>query len=171
MIDWHLIWGWPLIVAGGGFAIVALIGGLATEIGPWYYALKKPSFQPPNWLFGPAWTVIFALIAIAAAQAWVSAPSFDDRHRIVVAFVVNGVLNTLWSILFFKLRRPDWALAEVVLLWLSIVWLIVVAWPVSKAAVLLLLPYILWVSFAAVLNRAIVRLNPEIAAQEKARRT
>lgn len=159
MIRWDLLAGWPLVIAGGGFALVGLLGGLATEVGPWYRALKKPRYQPPDWLFGPAWTVIFALIAVAAANAWNTASNVDDRRRIVIAFVVNGVFNVLWSVLFFKLRRPDWALLEVALLWLSIVWLIAVAWPISYSSAWLLAPYLAWVTFAAMLNLAVVKLN------------
>ena len=152
-------WARPLAVSVAGFTLVALVGGLATEIGPWYRALQKPPFQPPDWLFGPAWTVIFALTAIAAADCWRHALSASDRQRVVVAFVANGLLNVLWSVLFFKLRRPDWALAEVALLWLSIVWLIVVARPLSARAMALLVPYLAWVSFASILNYAVVHLN------------
>lgn len=152
-------WRRPLAVSIAGFTLVALLGGLATEIGPWYRALQKPSFQPPDWLFGPAWTVIFILTAVAAADCWRHAQSDADRRRVAVAFVVNGILNILWSVLFFKLRRPDWALAEVVLLWSSIVSLMVVAWPLTRRAVALLVPYLAWVSFASILNLAVVRLN------------
>lgn len=151
--------GRPLLVAGAGFFLVGLLGGLATEIGPWYRGLIKPSFQPPDWLFGPAWTLIFALTAYAAADAWRKSESEAGRRRIAVAFTVNGVLNIFWSVLFFKLKRPDWALIEVVPLWLSIAWMIVVVRPVSTKAAWLLVPYIGWVTFAAVLNLAVVRLN------------
>ena len=120
--------GKPLLVSGAGFFLVGLLGGLATEIGPWYRALVKPSFQPPDWLFGPAWTLIFALTAYAAADAWRRADTEPDRRRIAIAFTVNGLLNILWSVLFFKLRRPDWALIEVVPLWLSIAWMIPTVW-------------------------------------------
>ncbi len=150
---------WPYVVAGAVAAGVGLIGGLSTEIGPWYRALKKPSFQPPDWLFGPAWTIIFALVAYAGAEVWQAATTPDARRLIVLAFAVNGFLNILWSILFFKFRRPDWALIEVALLWLSIVMLIAVSWGLSTRAVLALVPYLLWVSFASVLNYAAVQLN------------
>jgi tryptophan-rich sensory protein len=139
--------------------VVAAAGGSATDIGPWYRALKKPAFQPPDWLFGPTWTLIFALTAIAAADAWTAAPAGIARRRIVFAFSLNGVLNVLWSVLFFALRRPDWALVEVVALWLSIVAMLVAVRPWSIRATVLLLPYLAWVTFAAILNLEIVRLN------------
>jgi tryptophan-rich sensory protein len=156
----HPMWpdGQALTVAALGATVVAVLGGIATQIGPWYRALAKPWFQPPDWLFGPAWTVIFALTALAIATAWtVASPGY--RPAIVAAALVNGVANVLWSVLFFTLRRPDWALVEVVLLWLSIVALMVVVARVSLYATLLLLAYLAWVSFAAVLNLAVVRLN------------
>jgi tryptophan-rich sensory protein len=149
----------PALVAGGGAVFVAVAGGALTEIGPWYRGLAKPSFQPPDWLFGPAWTLIFALSAWSAVTAWEAAPDDRARRWVIILFVANGALNVLWSLLFFKLRRPDWALVEVALLWASILVLIVVLGSWSRSAALMLAPYLAWVSFAAVLNWAIVRLN------------
>jgi translocator protein len=139
--------------------VVALLGGLATEIGPWYRGLAKPSWQPPDWLFGPAWTVIFGFIAAAGTIAWRTAPDAHMRRMLAWLFAINAALNVLWSILFFKLRRPDWALIEVVFLWLSILALIVCTNRWSRRAALLLVPYLAWVTFAGVLNGAVVRLN------------
>ncbi len=153
------ILGKPLAVAAAGVVVVAVSGGLATDIGPWYRALEKPWFQPPDWLFGPAWTLIFALIALAAAEMWQSVVDEGSRKRVVWAFSLNGALNVLWSVLFFTLKRPDYALAEVVLLWLSIAGLMWMARPISGQALRLLIPYLAWVSFAAALNLAVVRLN------------
>ncbi len=139
---------WGLLVAG--------IGAGLTDLTPWYRTLRKPSWQPPDWLFGPAWTVILAL----ASWSFYLALSTGDQTALVVAlFVANGVLNIVWSPLFFRSRRPDWALIEVPFLWLSILAPMVALWPVSQTASLLLLPYLLWVSFAAFLNLTIVRLN------------
>lgn len=151
--------GKPLAVAVAGVVVVAVAGGLATDIGPWYRALRKPWFQPPDWLFGPAWTLIYAMIAVAAADMWQSAADERARSRVVSAFALNGALNALWSVLFFTLKRPDYALAEVVLLWLSIAGLMWMARPISGRAFWLLTPYLAWVSFAAALNLAVVRLN------------
>lgn len=149
----------PILVAGGCAVLVAAIGGTVTEIGPWYRSLTKPWFQPPDWAFGPAWTLIFALAALSAAQAWRDAPDQAAREWLIGLFALNGFLNILWSLLFFKLRRPDWALFEVVLLWASIVLLIVVLGRYSRLGALLLVPYLIWVSFAAYLNLAVVKLN------------
>ena len=142
---------WGVLVAG--------TGAWLTELSPWYHELKRPSWQPPDWLFGPAWTVILGLASLSLFLALRYSQDRGGRLLILGLFVLNGVLNVLWSPLFFKLRRPDWALAEVPLLWLSILLPIVLFWPVSWIGSLLLLPYLAWVSFAAVLNLTIVRLN------------
>ncbi len=157
-------WG-PILVAALGACAVAAAGGLATEIGPWYRALRKPSWQPPDWAFAPAWTVIFALTAWAAVLGWQRAPDAAVAAIVVAVFAANGVLNMLWSLLFFKLRRPDWALMEVAALWLSIVVLIATLAGLSTLGAWLLVPYLLWVSFAAFLNLTIVRLNRPFAAR------
>lgn len=154
----------PIFIAATGAIVVAGLGGLATDIGPWYRALEKPWWQPPDLAFGPVWTLIFTLTAAAAVLAWRGARTSAQRTAIVLAFAANGVLNVFWSVLFFTVKRPDWALGEVVFLWASIVVLIVVAGRSSRTASLLLLPYLAWVSFAAVLNLAIVRLNSPFGA-------
>ena len=138
---------------------MAALGGAATDIGPWYQALTKPSWQPPDWLFGPAWTLIYALTALAALEAWISAPKGWPRTRIIGFFSLNALLNLLWSQLFFGFQRPDWALIEVVALWASIILLMVVVRPYATRAVWLLVPYLLWVSFAGFLNYTVVQLN------------
>ena len=149
----------PILIAFGAALVVAALGGAATDIGPWYQGLVKPSWQPPDWLFGPAWTLIYALTALAALEAWIRAPKGWPRTRIIGVFAFNALLNLLWSQLFFGLQRPDWALVEVGALWASIILLMVVVKPYSVRAVWLLVPYLLWVSFAAFLNFTVVRLN------------
>lgn len=149
----------PLLVATlAAFAVITL-GGALTDIGPWYRDLVKPSWQPPNWLFGPAWTTIFALAVVSAVSVWRATTDRTQRAWIIGLFAVNAGFNLLWSALFFALKRPDWALAEVGFLWLAIALPMVVFWRLSKTASLCLLPYLLWVSFAAYLNFTIVRLN------------
>jgi tryptophan-rich sensory protein len=149
----------PLIVSAGLALLVAIAGGLLTDIGSWYYALKVPSWKPPDWAFGPVWTTIFTLCAISAALAWRDAGEEGLRTRVVTLFVVNAVLNIAWSWLFFTLKRPDWALIEVAALWLSVLALIIGLWGISRTASLLLVPYLAWVSVAATLNQSIVRMN------------
>jgi translocator protein len=153
----------PILVAFGAAVVVAGLGGAATDIGPWYQALEKPAWQPPDWLFGPAWTLIYALTALAAVEAWIWAPQGWPRTRLIGFFALNAFLNVLWSQLFFAFRRPDWALIEVGALWASIILLMVVVRPYSRRAVWLLVPYLLWVSFAAFLNFTVVRLNAPFA--------
>ncbi len=149
----------PFVIAAVAAVAVAALGATVTDLGPWYQELNQPNWKPPDWLFGPAWTLIFALATLSAATAWRDAPSQDDREWMIGLFALNGSLNILWSLLFFRLQRPDWALAEVVLLWLSVLWLIVVLGRYSRPASLLLIPYLAWVAFAGLLNLAVVRLN------------
>jgi translocator protein len=142
---------WGVLVAGAG--------AFLTELSPWYHALRRPSWQPPDWLFGPAWTVILGMASLSLFLTLRQSPDRANRLMIVTLFIVNGALNVLWSPLFFRWQRPDWALGEVPFLWLSILAPIVLLWPISSTASLLLLPYLVWVSFAAFLNLTIVRLN------------
>jgi translocator protein len=153
----------PILTAAIAASVLGILGALVTDLSAWYYGLRKPAWQPPDWLFGPAWTLIFGLAALAGILAWKEAWGSGDRTRIVVLFAVNAALNVGWSWLFFRLHRPDWALVEVGFLWLSIVVLMVALWPMSRTASWLLAPYLAWVTFAAVLNFAIVRLNGPFA--------
>ena len=152
-----------IIVAALSALILAGAGGLLTTIGPWYRGLRKPSWQPPDWAFGPAWTLILGMAAASAVLAWRGAAP-DARTGVVLMFAANAVFHLAWTPLFFNLRRPDWALAEVVLLWLSLVVLVMGLWPHSHTASLLILPYLAWVTFAAYLNLTIVRLNAPFGA-------
>jgi tryptophan-rich sensory protein len=129
----------------------------------WYAQLNKPSWQPPGWAFGPAWTIILGLAAWSAVIAWNAASSPAEQRSILILFAVNGLCHLAWSPLFFKAQRPDWALIEVVFLWASLIALVAGLWPISIQAAMLILPYLAWVSFAAYLNLTIVRLNPRTA--------
>ncbi len=149
----------PAIVAALAAFLVAGTGGALTRLGPWYLALNKPWWQPPGWAFGPAWTLIFGLIAASGAVAWHRSRSASARRAIIAAFALNALLNMGWSLLFFHLQHPDWAVIEVAFLWLSIVVLILVVRRSSDRAAWLLAPYLCWVSFASFLNFTIVRLN------------
>ena len=140
-------------------AAVGALGAWITELGPWYYNLREPAWKPPDWLFGPAWTLIFALAAVAFVLAWKNARTNRARVLILVLFAININLNILWSGLFFRLHRPDYALVEVAFLWLSIVALIVGLRRFSPTTGWLLAPYLAWVTFAAVLNFEVVSLN------------
>jgi len=156
----HFLSNWgPTLVSAGGVTVVAVAGAVLTELGPWYYGLKKPSWQPPDWLFGPAWTLIFILEATAGVLAWDRLHARPAMFLLVALLAVNGVLNVVWSLLFFKWKRPDRALLEVGFLWLSIAAPMLVLFLNVGWAWVLLLPYLLWVSFAAFLNWTIIRLN------------
>lgn len=154
-----------IIVAMLCAVAIAGIGGALTVIGPWYRALRKPSWQPPDWAFGPAWAVILGLAAWAGVLAWEAAPDEAARIRVIALFAVNGVFHILWNPLFFRWRRPDWALIEVLFLWLSVLALIVGIAPFSAEAAWFLAPYLAWVAFAAYLNLAVVRLNRPFGGQ------
>lgn len=158
-MNWSPDFTWPLGIAAAVAIVVAIAGAVLTEIGPWYDGLKKPGWKPPDWAFGPVWTTIFVLTVIATALAWQAAGESGARPLIFWALAINAILNIAWSGIFFKMRRPDWALREVVLLWFSILSLILVLGSASFTAGLLLVPYILWVSTAAFLNLRIVQLN------------
>ncbi len=151
-----------IVVAAVWGVVVAGAGGILTDISAWYRTLRKPSWQPPDWLFGPAWTVILGL---ASWSLYICLDLGIDPWVVGVLFGVNAVANIVWSPLFFKLGRPDWALAEVPFLWFSILAPIVVLWPFSHLASLLFVPYLVWVSFAAFLNWTIVRLNRPFATR------
>jgi translocator protein len=148
--------GWAVVLGG--------VGGVLTTIGPWYRDLKKPSWQPPDWLFGPAWTIILGLAAWAAVLAWNGALDANTRTTIVILYGANFIFHLLWSPLFFTLRRPDWSLIEVAFLWSSVLALLIGLRPASVMASWLIVPYFIWVSFATLLNMAIVKLNRPFAA-------
>jgi tryptophan-rich sensory protein len=137
------------------------IGGLATAkaIPTWYRTLEKPAFNPPDWLFGPAWTTLYVLMGIAAFLVWSRGLGAPGVRLALAVFLVQLVLNAVWSVLFFGLRSPLAGFVEIIVLWLAILASVVLFFRVSSAAGILLLPYIAWVTFAAVLNAAILTLN------------
>lgn len=152
-------WILPGVVAAIAAMIVAVLGATIMDLGPWYQALEKPSWNPPDVLFPVGWTIIFALNTVAIVSAWRSAPTPKVSDTIVGLFALNAFLNITWSMLFFRIQRPDWAFIEVLLLWLSILALVIYCGRYSRSAALLFLPYLGWVTFAAALNWAVVDLN------------
>ena len=150
----------PVITAVAGTVAVLGAGGAVTTVGPWYHALNKPKWQPPSWLFGPAWTLIGGFTAWSAVIGWDAVKTRRQRRILIGLFSLNGALNIAWSVLFFNRKRPDLALIEVVPLWLSIAALLADMALISRRAAWLMSPYLAWVSFAAFLNLTIVRLNP-----------
>ncbi len=155
----------PVAVAVAAALSVAILGGLATDIGPWYAALRKPPWQPPDWLFGPVWTTIYALVVIAGVRAWRRSADKASREWLLALFACNAFVNVLWSLLFFRLHRPDWALLETGVLWSSVLALCIAVGRRDRTGGALLLPYLAWVSFASVLNVVIVTLNAPFAAR------
>ena len=124
----------------------------------WYAGLQKPSWNPPSWLFGPAWSLLYILMAVAAWLVWREG-GWKAQGRALRLFLLQWFLNALWTPLFFGLHRPGLAFAEIVLLWLAIVATLWSFWRARKLAGLLLVPYLAWVTFATVLNFTIWRLN------------
>jgi len=143
----------PLVVGG--------LSGFSTSRGveTWYPTLAKPSFNPPSWVFGPVWTTLYILMGIAAFFVWRKGFAREGVKFALSLFVVQLSLNGLWSIVFFGLQWPGWAVVEIALLWLTIVATLIAFWRVTTAAGWLLVPYLAWVSFAAVLNGSIWMLN------------
>jgi len=147
------------MVAAGAALATAIAGGAMTRIDGWYRALDKSALNPPDWAFAPAWTIIYALAALAATFGWRDAKTLRDRWLLMILFFINALLNIAWSAVFFTLRRPDWALAEVATLWISVLVLIVFLARFSRSGSALMVPYLAWVSYAAWLNYRVVVLN------------
>ncbi len=147
--------GWLVLTIGGG----AVVGYLSNSgVSPWYAALDKPAWTPPPWVFGPVWTTLYALLGVAAWLVWSRTGQRLDAPAIRL-FLVQLALNFAWSFLFFSLQQPGLALVEILVLWVSIAVTILVFSRTSTVASALLIPYLLWVSYAAALNAAIVRAN------------
>lgn len=141
-----------------------LIGGLggivsASAIGTWYQSLHKPSYTPPDWIFGPAWTTLYAVMGIAAYLVW--REGFGKRivKAALFAFAIQLFFNALWSPLFFGLHSPLLAMVDIIFLWVALVITTAYFFHVITTAGLLMLPYLAWVSFATVLNYGLWRLN------------
>ena len=143
------------------FAAAALGARASIEAQPFYDQLVQPGWAPPPWLFGPVWTVLYALMAVSAWLVWRSGGLRARRFELGL-FLVQLVLNSLWSWLFFVLNLGGVAFAEVILLWVIILATLIAFWRVNPLAGLCLVPYLLWVSFAAVLNYVLWRMNPGV---------
>lgn len=141
-----------------GVAAAAGSAATASSVNSWYPKLDKPGFNPPSWVFGPAWTTLYLLMGIADHIVAQKGDGEEIQHARSI-YRVQLVLNALWSVLFFGRRSPGAALIEIPFLWVAIVMTIIAFGRVSRTAALLLVPYLLWTSFAAVLNASIWRLN------------
>lgn len=151
-----------LIVSIAACQLVGAVGAIATSssVRTWYQTLVKPSFNPPGWVFAPVWTALYTLMGIAAWLVWKKGWAVPAVRTALMAFVVQLVLNALWSWAFFGFRQPFWGLVDLFALWAAIAVTLVLFLRISVAAGVLMTPYLLWVSFAGVLNYYIWRLNP-----------
>ena len=141
-----------LAVAGVGAAATA------TSVNGWYQTLNKPSWNPPDWLFGPVWTTLFVMMGVAAWLAW-RRDGWLSARTAMIWFGIQLALNMLWSVLFFGLQSPGLAFAEILVLWMAIVATVLAICERTVGGALLLTPYLAWTTFAAVLNFTIWRLN------------
>ena len=133
---------------------VAFVGSLFTSTNTdtaWYDSIK-PEITPPNWVFPIVWNVLFVLIALSLYFSWANSKNKKDKEKIILAFGINFILNIFWSVLYFTLKNPFVALLEIFVLWSSIMFMIYVTYGISKKAAYLLVPCLLWVSFATILN-------------------
>ena len=146
--------------------IVAGAGGFLTDTGPWYRSMKFPEWKPPDWAFGPIWTLVLVCATLGAAKGLQAAPDDQTYWLCVAVLGANALLNILWNAIFFPLRRPDWAFVEVVIFWLSIVAVMLVIGSHAPYAALYFLPYLFWVGIASLLNWKIVVLNRPFGAMQ-----
>jgi tryptophan-rich sensory protein len=149
-----------LVIAIAVCFLAAAIGGVATtsSVNGWYAQINKPSWNPPDWIFGPVWTILYLMMGASAWLVWKQS-DFSKARLALGFFAIQLALNITWSVLFFGLRQPGWAFVEIIALWVSIALTIVLFYKHSKLAAGLLVPYLLWVTFAAGLNFAIWSLN------------
>ena len=131
----------------------------ASSVTTWYPILVKPSFNPPSWLFGPVWITLYAMMGVALYLVWREKQAGKETKQAIAVFLAQLAINSVWSIVFFGLKSTGAALVVIAVLWLLIAASIWKFYPIKKAAAWLLVPYLLWVSFASVLNYAIWRLN------------
>lgn len=139
-----------------------IVGGLsgyftASNIATWYVTLNKPFFNPPNYLFGPVWTVLYLMMGISLGM--IINAKHSNKNKSLIIFSIQLVLNFFWSVIFFSLQSPGWAAVEIITLWLSIIYMILNFYKINKWSGLLQIPYLLWVTFASVLNISIYVLN------------
>ena len=140
---------------------IGATSGLFTEtgVGSWYQTIQKPSWNPPGWIFGPVWTLLYILMGVALYLVWKSDAAPALKRTAIILFSIQLVLNFFWSLIFFNQHAIGWALVEIIVLWLSILATIFVFARINNTAAWLLVPYISWVSFAGILTYTIWKLN------------
>jgi len=152
---------WGIVISVLICELIGISGAFFTmpSIPTWYKTLNKPFFSPPNWLFGPVWTILYLMMGISAYLIWEKGLKNKKVKEALLFFAVQLILNFSWSLIFFGLQLPFSAFINIITLWLAILVTILRFNKISKTAGYLLIPYLLWVSFASVLNLAIVILN------------
>ncbi|MET0262186.1 MAG: TspO/MBR family protein [Rariglobus sp.] len=153
---------WPALL--GFIAVVATVSALggwitSTSVTTWYAELAKPDWRPPNWLFGPAWTLLYAMMAVVAWRIWCVRKTAPEAHSLLALWGVQLALNCAWSFLFFGLRSPLAGLVDIVILLVLLFWIQVRLAGFHRLLALLWIPYVLWVGFATALNFSIWRLQ------------
>jgi len=141
--------------------VVAFLGSAFTlpSITTWYAQLNKPFFSPPNWIFGPVWTVLYFLMGVSLYIIWNKNLKNKKKEDAIKIFIFQLTLNLLWSLVFFGLHQPLLAFIAIIILWISIFMMIKYFYKISKTSAYLLVPYIIWVTFASILNLAVAVLN------------
>lgn len=154
MVLWKVVKSIAVALVAGSF------GGIATSssVQTWYPTLAKPEWNPPAWVFGPVWTVLYVLMGLAAGAIW-SMPESRERNRALGLYWLQLALNVAWSFLFFGLRSPGAAFFEIVMLWAAILGTLFLFWRQKAWTGALLIPYLAWVTFASALNFSIWQLN------------
>lgn len=152
---------WKLVVSILACLAAGGIGSIFTRsaIPTWYATLEKPVFSPPNWLFAPVWTLLYILMGIAAFLVWRKGSGNRQVKTALIVFLIQLIINALWSVVFFGLESPLFGLVVILVLWVVILVTVIQFYKISRAASVLLWPYLLWVTFAAVLNSSIWLLN------------
>ena len=141
--------------------VAAAVGGIitASPVQTWYQTIQRPPWNPPDWLFGPVWTILYLMMAVALWRVWRLGWGESGVRVAVVLFLIQLILNVLWSFVFFGLRQPGWGFLEIVVLWGFILATLITFYRLERLAGLLLIPYLAWVTFAGILNGVVWRLN------------
>jgi len=152
---------WKLVVSIIACLAAGAVGSIFTRqaIPTWYATLEKPAFNPPDWLFAPVWTLLYLMMGVAAFLVWRKGLENRQVRIALIVFLIQLVLNALWSVVFFGLESPLYGLIVIAALWVAILFTVLKFYRISLAASVLLWPYLLWVTFAAVLNVSIWLLN------------
>ncbi len=149
-----------LIISVGCPVVLGAMAGIFTSraIPQWYVSLNQPSFNPPNWVFGPVWTILYILMGISFYFIW-QFPSTPVRNAAITIYIVQLLLNFAWTFIFFYFKKIGLAFAEIILMWIAILVMIIAFYHIRPLAAWLNIPYLLWVTFASVLNGAYYKLN------------